>query len=105
MIEDEPYEPRHRALPEEIHEEIVEQDEETGTPPRISAKTRTAVYVGCLSFNVLCLLIFGLLPIFEVLDPGKAAQAMNVVITAVNLVSVGLAVGYRPTRAGSPIKP
>jgi hypothetical protein len=87
------------------HEELVETDEATGTPPRISAKTRTAVYVGALTFNAACLLVFGLLPVFGVLDPGKAAQAMNVIITAINLVSMGLAVGYRPTRSGSPVKP
>ena len=79
-------------------------DEASGTPPYISAKARTAVYVGCLTFNALCLVIFGLLPIFDVLDAGKAAQAMNVIITAINLVSMGLAVGYRPTRPGSPLK-
>ncbi len=87
------------------HDALVETDEATGTPPRISAETRTAVYVGALVFNTLCLLVFGLLPIFDILDPGKAAQAMNVVITAINLVSMGLAVGYRPTRSGSPVKP
>lgn len=95
------YTPRHVLA----HEELVETDEATGTPPRVPAETRTAVYVGCLIFNVLCLLVFGLLPIFDILDPGKAAQAMNVVITAINLVSISLAVGYRPTRPGSPVKP
>jgi hypothetical protein len=87
------------------HEEIVEADEATGTPPRVSAKTRTAVYVGSLIFNAVCLLVFGLLPIFDLLDSGKAAEAMNVIITVINMVSIGLAVGYRPTRSGSPIKP
>jgi hypothetical protein len=101
---------RHTAVPsnEEVppsKEAIVEADEATGTPPRIAAKTRTAVYVGALIFNTICLLVFGLLPIFDILDPGKAAQAMNVIITAINLVSAGLAVGYRPTRPGSPVKP
>lgn len=93
---------RHEAVP---NEEAVEADEATGTPPYIGAKTRTAVYVGCLTFNALCLVIFGLLPVFGGLDAGKAAQAMNVIITAINLVSMGLAVGYRPTRPGSPVKP
>lgn len=87
------------------HDEVIAVDEASGTPPRIAAKTRTAVYVGALTFNAICLLVFGLLPIFDILDPGKAAQAMNVVITAINLVSTGLAVGYRPTRSGSPVKP
>jgi hypothetical protein len=87
------------------HDDIVEVDEATGTPPRIRAETRTAVYVSALIFNAVCLLVFGLLPIFDLLDPGKAAQAMNVIITAINLVCMGLAVGYRPTRAGSPVKP
>lgn len=94
---------RHEALP--AHEEAVAADESTGTPPYVSARTRTAVYVGCLIFNALSLATFGLLPIFGWLDAGKAAQAMNVVITAINLVSMGLAVGYRPTRPGSPVKP
>jgi hypothetical protein len=93
---------RHRAA---THEEIVEADEATGTPPRIPAKTRTGVYVGALIFNAVCLLVFGLLPIFDLLDAGKAAQAMGVVITVINMVSSGLAVGYRPTRTGSPTKP
>jgi hypothetical protein len=95
---------RHEATPP-THEEIIEADEDTGTPPRIPAKTRTAVYVGSLIFNAVCLLIFGLLPIFDILDSGKAAQAMNVIITVINMVSIGLAVGYRPTRTGSPTKP
>lgn len=87
------------------HDELVEVDEATGTPPRIRAETRTAVYISALIFNALCLLVFGLLPIFDILDPGKAAQAMNVIITVINMVSIGLAVGYRPTRPGSPVKP
>jgi hypothetical protein len=86
-------------------EEVVQTDEATGIPPRIPAKARTAVYVGALIFNAVCLLVFGLLPIFGLLDPGKAAQAMNVIITVINMVSIGLAVGYRPTRSGSPVKP
>ena len=93
------------AAPEPTPAEVVAADEATGTPPFVSAKTRTAVYVCCLTFNVLSLIVFGLLPIFGGLDAGKAAQAMNVIITAINLVSMGLAVGYRPTRPGSPIKP
>lgn len=101
--------PKHdAALPaqvEAMQDQIVAADEESGTPPRVAAKTRTAVYVCCLTFNALSLVVFGLLPIFGVLDSGKAAEAMNVIITAVNLVSAGLAVGYRPTRPGSPIAP
>jgi len=112
-VSEEPRVPKHLAGPSFVvagpdivtHDEIVETDEATGTPPRISAPTRTAVYVGALIFNALCLMVFGLLPIFDILDPGKAAQAMNVVITAINLVSTALAVGYRPTRPGSPVKP
>jgi hypothetical protein len=102
-----PRDPRHLAGADGAasHEEIVETDEATGIPPRIRAETRTAVYVGALVFNALCLLVFGLLPIFGLLDPGKAAQAMNVIITVINMVSIGLAVGYRPTRSGSPVKP
>jgi hypothetical protein len=112
-MSEETHSPRHLAdIPLHVvagdivsHAELVETDEASGTPPRIAAETRTAVYVGALIFNTICLLVFGLLPIFDILDPGKAAQAMNVVITAINLVSMGLAVGYRPTRPGSPVKP
>lgn len=98
-------EPRHGRHAAETHEEIVEKDEDTGTPPGVPARIRTNVYIGCLIFNAVCLMIFGLLPVFELLDPGKAAQAMNVIITVINMVSLGLAVGYRPTRPGSPVKP
>ena len=113
MSEEEPRTPKHLATPLAVvaggevvtHQEVVDVDEATGTPPRIAAETRTAVYVGCLIFNTLCLVVFGLLPIFDLLDQGKAAQAMNVIITAINMVSMGLAVGYRPTRTGSPVKP
>jgi hypothetical protein len=94
---------RHEAVPS--REEVIETDEDTGTPPGVPAKVRTAVYVGSLIFNAASLLIFGLLPVFELLDPGKAAQAMNIIISAINMVSLGLAVGYRPTRSGSPVKP
>jgi hypothetical protein len=93
---------RHAADP---HEEVVEADEDSGTPPGVPAKVRTAVYVGSLIFNAVSLLVFGLLPVFELLDSGKAAQAMNIIISAINMVSLGLAVGYRPTRPGSPVKP
>lgn len=98
-------EERHGRHEELSAEEILAADEDTGTPPGISPRVRTNVYVGSLIFNAVCLLIFGLLPIFGLLDPGKAAQAMNVIITVINMVSLGLAVGYRPTRPGSPVKP
>lgn len=78
-------------------------DEATGTPPQIPAGVRTGVYIGCLILNFLTLMVFGILPIFDLLDPGKAAQVANIVITGINMISLGLAVGYRPTRPGSPI--
>lgn len=78
-------------------------DEATGTPPQIPAGVRTGVYVGCLILNFLTLMVFGILPVFDLLDPGKAAQVANIIITGINMISLGLAVGYRPTRTGSPI--
>lgn len=87
------------------HELTVAADEETGTPPHISAKARTAVYVTCLAVNVVGILLAGLLPLFNVISYEKAAAAGAVVLLAINTVSSALVVGYRPTRPGSPVKP
>lgn len=95
--------PDHR-LDINVADNVV-MDEATGTPPFIPAHVRTTVYIVCLVVNVLALIIFGILPIFDILDAGKAAQVVNIIITAINMVSLGLAVGYRPTRSGSPIAP
>lgn len=87
------------------HELTVAADEETGTPPHISAKARTAVYIVCLIFNVICILAVGLLPLFNVLTYEKAMAAGGIIILAINTISSALVVGYRPTRPGSPVKP
>lgn len=109
----EEYEGRHEAdspldavTPDGVnHELTVAADEESGTPPHISAKARSAVYVGCLIVNVIAILMAGLLPLFNVISYEKAAAAGGIVLVAINTVSMALAVGYRPTRPGSPVKP
>lgn len=108
-----PTPPRHEAeVAADVGGPVVENvdkdanialDEATGTPPFVSAKVRTAVYIGALIVDALAFLVLGILGVFDILDPGKAAEVGLLVITFVNMVSVGLAVGYRPTRSGSPI--
>jgi hypothetical protein len=87
------------------HELTVAADEESGTPPHVSAKVRSSVYVGCLIVNVVAIMLAGLLPLFGVITYEKAAAAGGVILVAINTVSAALAVGYRPTRPGSPVKP
>ena len=104
----EAYEGRHEAAVPDVPDGVNVQanavaDEESGTPPQIPATVRTAVYVGCLILNFLTLMVFGILPVFDILDAGKAAQVANIVIVGINMISLGLAVGYRPTRPGSPL--
>jgi len=103
------YQGRHEAdvPPDGVidHEAAVAADENSGTPPHISAKARTAVYIGCLIVNVVAILLAGLLPLFDIISYEKAMAAGGIVLIAINTVSVALAVGYRPTRPGSPVKP
>lgn len=87
------------------HDAAVAADENSGTPPHISAKARTAVYIGCLIVNVLAVLAVGLLPLFDVISYERATAAGGVVLLAINIIGQALAVGYRPTRPGSPVKP
>lgn len=70
--------------------------------PAISPSARTAVYVGSLVVNVLALLFFGLAGIFGWLDPEQGDKALALIVGCINLLSTGLAIGYRPTRAGAP---
>lgn len=81
----------------------IAQDEATGTPPAIPAQVRTTLYVGTLIVDVLAFIVLGILPILEVIDIGKANQIGYIIVTALNMLTAGLAVGYRPTRPGSPI--
>lgn len=94
--------PDHRALDPN---DPVSVDEATGTPPFIPAGVRSALYIGTVIVDFLTFLVLGILPILGILDPGKAAQIGLVVVTGLNILTVGLAVGYRPTRPGSPIAP
>lgn len=81
----------------------VAADEASGTPPKISAQTRTTVYLVCLIFNVIAVLTLGILPILGVITLSQAFSIGGIIFIAINLISSGLAVGYRPTRPGSPI--
>lgn len=109
----EEYQGRHEAdsphdaiTPDGVnHQLTVAADEESGTPPHISAKARTSVYIGCLIFNVAAILAVGLLPLFNIITYEKAMAAGGIIILAINVVAQALAVGYRPTRPGSPVKP
>lgn len=87
------------------HDLTVAADEESGTPPHISAGARTAVYIGCLIVNVIAVLAVGLLPLFNIITYERATAAGGVILLAINIVGQALAVGYRPTRPGSPVKP
>lgn len=80
-------------------------DEATGTPPFIPAGVRSALYIGTVIVDFLSFLVLGILPILGVLDAGQAAQIGLVIVTGLNILTVGLAVGYRPTRPGSPVNP
>lgn len=68
--------------------------------PSISPKTRTAIYYGCLLVNVVSFVGFGLAALFGWLPAEEATAAGVIVIGGINMVSTGLAVGYRPTRPG-----
>lgn len=96
--------PDHEAeVPAPVKAQNIAADEASGTPPAIPAGVRTAVYVGAVILNALVLLLLGILPALGVLDRAVSAEIGLSVITAIDLVCLGLAVGYRPTRPGSPI--
>jgi hypothetical protein len=83
----------------------VEMDEASGTPPYIPAAVRTGVYIGAVILNALTFLLLGILPAFNILDRAVAAELGLTVVTFIDMICFGLAVGYRPTRPGSPIAP
>lgn len=98
--------PHDAVTPDGVnHDLTVAADEESGTPPHISAKARTSVYIGCLIVNVVAVLAVGLLPLFNIITYERATAAGGVILLAINIVGQALAVGYRPTRPGSPVKP
>ena len=72
----------------------------TTTTPAISAKTRTAVYVGCLIVNVLTVVGFGLAVLLGIVTADKASAAAAIIIAGINILATGLGVAYRPTRDG-----
>lgn len=94
------YEGRHEAVPN-----AVEMDEATGTPPFIPAAWRTGIYIGSVIVDVLAFMILGILTVVGVLDRGVAAEIGLYIVGGVAMLSTGLAIGYRPTRPGSPIAP
>jgi hypothetical protein len=99
------YEGKHEAeeVPAPVKAANIAADEASGTPPAIPASARTAVYIGAVVLNALAFLILGLLPALGVMDRAVAAEIGLTVITFIDMLCFGLAVGYRPTRPGSPI--
>lgn len=83
------------------HEAVVTEAEESGTPPGISARTRTRIYVGSLIVEVIALLVCGFGVIFGFMTFEQATASGGLITTALGLVSTSLAVGYRPTRPGA----
>lgn len=92
--------PDHRAEPD-----AVAMDEATGTPPFIPAAWRTGIYIGAVIADVLTFAVLGILATLEVIPRGVAAEIGLYIVGGITMVSNGLAVGYRPTRPGSPIAP
>lgn len=90
--------PDHRAEPD-----AVTMDEATGTPPFIPAAWRTGIYVGSVIADVLAFVVLGILAALGVIDRGVAAEIGLYIVGGISMVSGGLAIGYRPTRPGSPI--
>lgn len=99
---DDDYVGRHEA---EATPEIVAQDEATGTPPHIPAAWRTGIYIGAVVVDVLAFVVFGILATLGMVDRGVAAEINMYIMGGVIMLSAGLAIGYRPTRPGSPIAP
>lgn len=98
------YEGRHEAeVPEPIKEQNIAADEATGTPPQIPAQVRTAVYIGAVVLNAVVFLVLGILPALGVMERAVAAEVGLTVLAFIDMLCLGLAVGYRPTRPGSPI--
>lgn len=82
------------------HEAIV-ADAESGTPPGISPRARTIIYIVCLAVEVATILVCGFGVIFGFMAAEQSLQVGGLITTAIGLLSTGLAVGYRPTRHGA----
>lgn len=106
---DDGYEGRHEAdvpvVPPAVVDRNVAADEASGTPPHIPAAWRTGIYIGALIVDVLSFVVLGILGTLGIVDRGVAAEIGIYILSGVGMVSAGLAVGYRPTRPGSPIAP
>lgn len=91
---------RYEAVPDPVV-----LDGATGTPPFIPASWRTGIYIGAVIVDVLAFVVLGILATLGVMDRGVAAEIGLYVVGGISMVSGGLAIGYRPTRPGSPIAP
>lgn len=91
------------AVPEPVKQQNIAADEATGTPPQIPAKVRTGVYIGAVILNAVTFLVLGILPALGILDRAVASEIALTVLAFIDMLCFGLAVGYRPTRPGSPI--
>lgn len=96
--------PDHAAeIPEPVKAQNIAADEASGTPPAIPAGVRTAVYIGAVVLNALVFLVLGILPALDLMDRAVSAEIGLTVVSFIDMLCLGLAVGYRPTRPGSPI--
>lgn len=100
-IDPEEYQGRHEAPAASAETRAAEADASTGTPPGISPRARTIIYIVALAIEVAALLVCGFGVIFGLITVEQAAQSSVLIFAALSLVSTGLAVGYRPTRPGA----
>lgn len=101
----EEYQGRHEAPAADAEtraaEARAELDQETGTPPGISPRARSIVYIICLAVELAVLLVCGLAVIFGLMPAEQALDVSGLFFIALGLLSSGLSVGYRPTRPGA----
>lgn len=67
-------------------------------PDAIPKVWRTRIYVAMLVLFALAFVLLRVLPIWDVLDPERAAATLAEITTVLGLLTAGLGVGYAPTR-------
>lgn len=67
------------------------------TPPMISARTRSVIYIASLIVNVLAFAALSTLALLGTIEQAVATGLLGIVVAAIGMISNGLAVGYRPT--------
>lgn len=69
----------------------------------IKASTRFRIYAGTVVVNVVAVVALGVLAVWDVIDPARAAGTLGYVVAGIGILSSGLALNYTPTR-GNPLK-